>query len=67
MASNLRQKLPAEDSLLIYDTNEEAAARLQKDQSLEGRIVEVAASAREAAGRSVCRQHVFAGTERIFS
>ena len=53
MASNLRQKLPAEDSLTVFDVDAKATRKLQVEHVRYGKGIEVVTSAREVAKRSV--------------
>ena len=53
MAANLRRYMAVEDSLVLYDVNQEATHKLQGELESEGRAVEVVSSAREAVEQSV--------------
>lgn len=63
MAKNLRAKIPASDTLIVRDVNEEAAKRFVAEAQEaarsngagadEGRV-EIAENAREVAEKSVC-------------
>jgi len=51
MAKNLRAKIPAADTLIIRDVNEETAKRFAAEA--HGAAVEIAQNAREVAEKSV--------------
>lgn len=58
MAKNLRAKIPAADTLIIRDVNEEAAKRFVAEAqktatSADEKRVEIAETAREVAEKSV--------------
>ena len=55
MAKNLRTKLPTNDTLIIYDRNEDATTRfVQEMDQTSGNGIEVASSVRSVAEKAVC-------------
>lgn len=68
MAKNLQAKLPAEDSLLVFDINSDAVKRfLDETSSSGGAKVEVAETVRAAAENSVSNISLLNYTHRISS
>ena len=65
MAKNLRRKLPASDTIRVFDLNQTSMDSLVKDAeegSAGGAAVEVSASALDAAKGSVCKPTCISGT-----
>jgi len=58
MARNLRAKLPAEDTLIVYDVNSQATKTLVSEAPA-GQGVAIAGTVREVAEKAVCRQFIF--------
>ena len=54
MARNLRAKLPAEDTLIVYDVNSQATKTLVSEAP-GGQGITIAGTVREVAEKSVCR------------
>jgi len=58
MAGNLRSKISASDSFIIFDQNRQALSNFQKEH--DQHAVQVATSSREVAEKSVSTRTVFA-------
>ena len=63
MATNLRAKIPAEDTLIVHDVNEAATKRFQEEVGIaakaagapgKGTGIQIATSLQDLAVRSVC-------------
>ena len=55
MAKNLRTKIPASDTLIIYDRNEDATTRFVQEMGrTAGEGIEVAPNVRGVAEKAVC-------------